>query len=280
VRLVAVSKTRGVERESNDALVQIAAFELFDGRLRPARARGKQAARFDLPVRNRGNAPLVLTPWGEDDEGVLAFTFEPPRLEIPPCGEGRTVVRASAPVLRSGPERVRNLTVHLEGAEHALSGSAVFHQEPSVRQLRLGLWRIVLTLLAAALLIGASFAHWTSSRTGLCTNGPDTCLRYDSYLERDLGVDVASPADLGELTRLFNLGTSIGILTLLAGGLIVLGALTGRLAWFAGLLALAVLTTFAVTADEPLAAGVWLGFLGAGAALASAVLATKARRAV
>jgi hypothetical protein len=280
LRLVARSRTRGVERESNEALLQITRFEHFESRLRPARVRGKRNARFDLPVRNRGNAPLVLIPRGEDDEGELQFTVEPPRLEIPPCGEGRAVVHASAPRLRSGPERVRTLTVHLEGAEQTLTGTAAFHQEPepSVTPLRLSLWRVLLTLLGAGLLIGASFAHWTASETGVCTDGPETCLRYDTYLEGDLDIDVASPGDLGEFTRLFNFGTSIGVLTLLAGALLVLGALTGRLAWFAGLLALAVLTAFAVTADESLGAGVWLGFLGAAAALGSAVLATMVRR--
>ena len=281
VRLVAHSRTRGVERESNEAMLRITPFELFDSRLHPARVRGKRTARLDLPVRNRGNTPLVLIPRGEDDEGVLQFTFEPQRLEIPPCGEGRAVVRAAAPRLRSGPERVRNLTVHLEGAEQTLTGTAAFHQEPepSVTRGRLTLWRVLLTLLAAALLIGASFAHWTSSETGVCTNGPETCLRYDTYLEGDLGTDVASPGDLGEATRLFNFGTSIGILTILAGALLVLGVLSGRLAWFAGLLALAVVVTFAVTADEPLRVGVWLGLLGAAAALGAAVLATIERRA-
>ena len=198
----------------------------------------------------------------------MSFTFEPARLEIPPCGEARSVVDATAPTLRTGPERARNLTVHLDGVEQPLSGSAVFLQEPSVRRPRLTLWRVLLTISAAALLIAASFAHWTSSDTGLCTNGPDTCLRYDIYLEEHLDTgDVADPGDLGELTRVFNFGTSLGILTLLAGGLIVLGALTGRLAWFAGLLALAVLVTFALTADEALGAGVWLGLAGAAAAI-------------
>jgi hypothetical protein len=278
VRLVASSTTRGAETESNEAALEIAAFELFDGRLRPARVRGKQTARFDLPLRNRGNAPLVLTPYGEDDEGELTFTFEPPRLEIPPCGEARTVVHASAPVLRKGPERARSLTVHLEGTETALAGAATFHQEPSVRESHLALWRIAFTVLAAVLLVAASFAHWTSTRTGVCTDGPDTCLRYDSYVENDLDIDVYSPGDLGELTRLFNFGTSLGILTLLAAALIVLGALTGRLAWFAGLFALLVLTAFAVTSDESLGAGIWLGYLGVAAAIMSAVLATMARR--
>jgi hypothetical protein len=279
VRLVARSRSRSVERGSNEARLRIAPFELFDGRLRPAKVRAKRTAQFVLPVRNRGNAPLVLSPRGEDDEGEVRFTFEPARLEIPPCGEARAIVDATAPTFRKGPDRVRNLTVHLDGAQQPLSGSAVFQQEPAIRRHRLTLWRVLLTISAAALLITASFAHWTSSETGLCTNGPDTCLRYDTYLEGDLGTDVPAPGDLGDFTRVFNFGTSIGILTLLAAGLIVLGALTGRLAWFAGLLALAVLTAFALTADEALGLGIWLGFLGAAAALGAALVATAARRA-
>jgi hypothetical protein len=278
VRLIARSRSGVVERSSNEAIVQIASFELFDGRLLPAKARSQRTARFALPVRNRGNAPLVLTLRGEDDEGEVRFSFAPARLEIPPCGEARSAVEATAPTLRKGPERIRNLTVHLDGGDQPLSGSAVFVQEPSVRQFPLTLWRVLLTILAAALLVAASFAHWTSSETGLCTDGPDTCLRYDTYLEGDLNTDVPAPGDLGDFTRLFNFGTSIGILTLLAAGLIVLGALTGRLAWFAGLLALAVLTTVALTADEPLGLGIWVGFLGAAAALAAGLLATAARR--
>jgi len=277
VRLIARSRS-SVERSSNEARVQIASFELFDGRLLPAKVRSQRTARFALPIRNRGNAPLALTPRGEDDEGEVRFTFAPSRLEIPPCGEARSAVEATAPTLRKGPERIRNLTVHLDGADQPLSGSAVFVQEPSVRQLPLTLWRVLLTILAAVLLVAASFAHWTSSETGLCTDGPDTCLRYDTYLEGDLNTDVPAPEHLGDFSRVFNFGTSIGILTLLAGILIVLGALTGRLAWFAGLLALAVLTTVALTSDESLGLGIWLGFLGAAAALGAALVATAARR--
>jgi zinc ribbon protein len=279
LRLVARSRSRALERESNDALARIVPFELLDARLRPARVRDKRTARFALPVRNRGNAPLVLTPRGEDDDGELSFAFDPPRLKIPPCGEARSVVTATAPIFRTGPERARNLTVFLDGAEQPISGSAVFLQEPSVRRTRLGLWRVLLTIAAAALLVAASFAHWTSSETGVCTNGPDTCLRYDTYLENHLDTEeIAAPGDLGDFTRVFNFGTSVGILTLLAAGLIVLGALTGRLAWFAGLLAMAVLVTVAVTADEPLGAGIWLGLLGATAALGAALVATAERR--
>jgi hypothetical protein len=279
LRLVARSRSRSVERESNDARLRIAPFELFDARLRPARVRDKRTARFVLPVRNRGNSPLVLVLRGEDDDGEVHFTFEPSRLEIPPCGEASSVVTANAPTSRTNQEVVRNLTVFLDGGEQPVSGSAVFVQEPSVRQPRLGLWRVLLTIAAAALLVAASFAHWTSSETGLCTNGPDTCLRYDTYLENHLDTeDIAAPGDLGDFTRVFNFGTSVGILTLLGAALIVLGALTGRLAWFAGLLALAVLVTVALTADEPLGAGIWLGLLGAGAALGAALVATAERR--
>ncbi len=279
VRLIARSRSTGTEWESNEAVIRIAPFELFEGRLLPARVRATHTARYVLPVRNRGNAPLVLVPRGEDEDGEVRFAFEPARLEIPPGGEARCDVHVSAPRLRSGPERNRNLTVHLEGGQQPLAGTAVFQQLPSVTRSRLTFVRVLLTLLAVALLVIASFAHWTDAETGLCTDGPDTCLRYDTYLERHLQQDVANPGDLGDFTRLFNFGTSIGILTLLAAVLIGLGALTGRMAWFGGLLALAVLTTFAVTADEPLAAGVWLGLLGAVAALAAAVLATASRRA-
>jgi hypothetical protein len=154
----------------------------------------------------------------------------------------------------------------------------VFQQLPSVTRSRLTLWRVLLTLLAVALLVIASFAHWTDAETGLCTDGPETCLRYDTYLERHLQQDVADPGDLGDFTRLFNFGTSLGVLTLFAAALILLGALTGRLAWFGGLFALAVLIVFAFTADEALGAGIWLGLLGAAAALAAAVLARASRR--
>jgi hypothetical protein len=278
IRVIARSRSNAVERESNEALVRIAPFELFEGRLRPARVRATRTAQYVLPVRNRGNAPLVLTPRGEDDDGEVLFSFEPPRLEIPPGAEARSDVRATAPRLRSGPERTRNLTVYLEGGQQPLTGSALFQQLPSVTRSRLTLWRVLLTLLAVALLVIASFAHWTNTETGLCTDGPDTCLRYDTYLERHLQQDVANPGDLGQFTRLFNFGTSLGVLTLFAAALILLGALTGRLAWFGGLFALAVLTAFAFTADESLGAGVWLGLLGAAAALAAAVLATASRR--
>ena len=279
VRVVARSRSNAVEWESNEALVRIAPFELFEGRLRPARVRGTRTANYVLPVRNRGNAPLALTPRGEDEDGEVRFAFEPPRLEIPPGGEARSDVHVSAPRLRSGPERTRNLTVHLEGGQQPLAGTAVFQQLPSMTRSRLTLWRVLLTLLAVTLLLVGSFSHWTSSETGLCTDGPDTCLRYDTYLENHLQQEVASPGDLGGFTRLFNFATSLGVLTLFAAALIFLGVLTGRLAWFGGLFALAVLLVFVFTADESLGSGVWLGLLGAAAALGAAILATASRRA-
>jgi hypothetical protein len=279
VKVTARSRTNATEWQSNEATVRIAPFELLEGRLRPARVRATRSARYVLPVRNQGNTPLVLTPRGEDDEGQARFAFEPPRLEIPPGGEARFDVEVSAPRLRSGPERTRNLAVYLDGGQQPLAGTALFQQLPSVTRSRLTLWRVLLTLLAVGLLAIASFAHWTSAETGLCTDGPDTCLRYDTYLENHLQQEVASPEDLGGFTRLFNFVTSLGILTLFAAGLILLGALTGRLAWFGGLFALAVLAVFAFTADGSLGAGVWLGLLGAAAALAAAILATASRRA-
>ena len=278
VRVIARSRSSAVEWESNEALVRIEPFELFEGRLRPARVRATRTANYVLPVRNRGNAPLVLVPRGEDEDGEVRFAFEPPRLEIPPGGEARSEVRVSSPRLRSGPERTRNLTVHLEGGQQPLAGTAVFQQLPSVTRSRLTVWRVLLTLLAVGLLVIGSFAHWTSSEKGLCTSGPDGCLRYDTYLENHLDrSDVPSP-DVDGFTRLFSFVTSLGVLTLFAAALLVLGVLTGRLAWFGGLFALVVLLVFAFTADESLGIGVWLGLLGAAAALGAAILATAARR--
>ena len=91
VRVVARSRSNAVEWESNEALVRIAPFELFEGRLRPARVRATRTANYVLPVRNRGNAHGRLEGFvdGKDASGKTV-EMTPADIPIMP-GETRAV---------------------------------------------------------------------------------------------------------------------------------------------------------------------------------------------
>src|SRR4051812_5952721 len=68
VQVLAVSRVSGETVAAASATITVSAYERFESRIRPERARGGGSARFDVPVRNLGNAPLALTLRGEDAE--------------------------------------------------------------------------------------------------------------------------------------------------------------------------------------------------------------------
>lgn len=287
IRLVATSHARGTEGAgSARAGLVIAPYGGFESRVTPERAHGETSARFAVPVRSAGNAPLAVSFHGEDPDGEMSFAFDPPTLTVPPAGEAVSTVTISAERAVKGEERERAFTVYVRGEDQVLAGTAVFVQRPTVTRERLGLWRVALTLLAAALLIGGSFMNWASDSQGAlqgaCTARiPSGCLRFDEYL-LGIGPDVGLK-DLvlsHDAPALLNLVTSLGFLTIVLGALALIGIRKGRLAWLTGTVTVIVMLVFLLTLREGAssAAGAWVVLLGGLLALTAGVLTTLSRK--
>ena len=259
-------------------VLDIAPYEHFETRVRPERATGAREATYALPVRNHGNAPLVLTFTGEDPDDELRFTFDPERLEVPAGGEGHATMGVTAPAHGGSTDRERRITVIAQGAEQSLSGNAALVQPGAVPRTRnLVGWRIGLGLLAAALLVLAAFLPWLDSAAGQCTSGAvdEDCLRYDVFLT-ELANHTTVNRDLDSFTGIVNVLASAGTGAILLAVLVLLGLRTGALAWFAGLVAVVAAIVFLALGAT--GAGVWIMLLAGLLAVASGVLAAMTAR--
>jgi hypothetical protein len=238
--------------------------------------------RFVVPVRNLGNAPLAVRILAEDDEGGLGLRVDPPEVRLERGADGAATIDVTAPETVRGSERHHRLTVTVESERQSLKSTATFVQEPVPEpRSRRGLWRLLATLLAAALLLAAAFADWTSEGDdGLCLGGIDGCLSYDRYLELNQVVDV-SPGHLDVpdgLQGLFDLATSLGVLAVLLALVALAGARSGALTWFAGVVAILLAIVVAVTLGDASGAGLWLLALGGVLAIVAGALSRSAAR--
>jgi hypothetical protein len=279
LHLVARSRVEDADVAAAHVVLDIASYEHFETRVRPERATAAREASYQLPVRNHGNAPLVLRFTGEDPDDELRFSFAPERLEVPPGGEAHATMRVSAPAHGGSTERERRLTVIAQGAEQSLSGHATFVQPAAaVRTRSLVGWRIALGLLAAGLMVLAAFLPWLDTARGQCTSGAvdEDCLRYDVFLNQ-LADRTTLNQDVGSFTGIVNVLASAGTGAIVLAVLVLLGLRTGALAWFAGLAAVVAAIVFLALGAS--GAGVWLMLLAGLLAIASGVLATMTARA-
>lgn len=290
IRVVATSRAHNTEAGSAGAGLVIAAYGEIESRVTPERGHGERSARYTLPVRSGANAPLVVSFRGEDADGEMSFEFDPPTLTIPPGGEGTSTVTVSAERSVRGSEREREFTVYAKSGEQVLAATAVFVQRPTVTRERLGLWRVLLTLLAAAMLVGGSFMNWSDhphseleNLRGVCVTGdPSGCLRFDHYLrviDVDLGLEHPTAGD--DRLVLLNMVTSLGFLPILLGLAALVGIRRGRMAWMAGTVAVIALLVFLVTlrgVEAKSGAGAWVVLLGGLLALAAGALKTASRK--
>jgi hypothetical protein len=275
VKITAASGARQGVVAAAPATVEIVPYEQFDVRIRPQRARGEGSATFVIPVRNLGNAELMLTLSGEDADDEVRFDFSPELLEVPAGAESRATLRVSAPRSRAGAER--RLTILAEGDEDTRSLQANFTQTPTITESKVRSWRWLLALVAALLIAAGSFMAWTSDGlNGICLHGATDCLRYDTFADRYLDLDAGS-VDAGSLDRLFSFATSVGILTLLLAAIVLLGIRSGGAAWFGGIATILLLIVYLVIAGDS-GAGVWVAMLGAVLAVAAGLLATIGNR--
>jgi hypothetical protein len=292
IELVAVSQAKAAEVASAGATLIIAPYEAFESRLSPERARGKRSAGYFVPVRNSGNDDLHVRLRGEDADGEVRFAFDPAQLRIPPKGDGRSGearsrLRASARRPFVGVDRERRLTVFVDSPAQSLSGTGVFLQRPWLTRRLLLAWRIVLTVLAFALLVGGAFLDWSDQGgrlRGTCVSADwSGCMRYDKYLELAGYVDEApsvAPADdtiPAELLAPFNFATSLGVVAILLGVLALVGARSGTLTWLAGAAAVIALVVYFITLGDTSGEGAWIALAGGICALAAGILAAASR---
>ena len=276
LQLTAHSRVEDEDVASAHVALEITPYEQFESRVRPERATGTREARFALPVRNLGNAPLTLSFSGEDPDDEVRFAFEPASL-VAPGEEGRAGLTVTAPTHR-GAERERRLTIHARGAEQVLSGGATFVQRPSVTTGHLVAWRVALGLLASLLFVIAAFLPWLDDQRGQCTSGAndEPCLRYDVFLRELAGRGSAGVHDLDSFTGVVNVVASAGTLAIVLAVLVLLGLRTGAFAWFAGFVG--VVAMIVLLALGAAGAGVWLALLAGLLAIASGILATVTAR--
>lgn len=279
VQVVAARHPDGATVASAPAQIIMGAFERFESRIRPERVRGNGSARFSVPIRNLGNAPLPVSFRAEDPEDEVTFSFEPPHLEVAPGEDARAVVTARARQPRTGAERERRITVFVDAPGQSLSGDAVFVQRPRATSGRLTLWRVLAALLASALLIASAFLAWNDlPQSGVCLRDADDCLRYNEFAESFLGFDEVGFVKAGDVAGLVSFATSAGLVTIFLGLLVLLGLLRGSFAWAAGVLAVGFAIVLMLISDAGVGAGLWVALLGGVLAIVAGALATVAQR--
>jgi hypothetical protein len=279
IEVVVVTHPEGKPVASAPARIIVGAYRQFESRIRPERARGAGSARFSVPVRNLGNAPLQLRFRAEDADGEVSFSFDPPQLEVAAGEEDHATVTASAQQPAMGAERERRLTVFVDAPGQTLSGNAVFVQRPRATPGRLTLWRVLAALFASALLIGSAFMDWTDSALqGVCLHAAEDCLRYDVFAENFLGFSDVGFVDAGQLTRLASFASSAGLVTIGLGVLVLLGLLRGAFAWVAGVLGVMFTVVLMLISDAGVGPGLWVALLGSLLAILAGVLASVGRR--
>lgn len=269
-RLVATSGARaGVAGEAAGSLV-VERYDELECSVRPERATGSPSARYSVTLRNSGNAPQTISLTASDPDDLLHFRFSATRLELAADAQRSVDLQVDTQAPAGERERERRFALAATSLQSSAEAAAVFVQPPrgqprwSDRHFVLRL-RVVLTLLAAALLIGGSFASWIDDRgtalTGVCANGiASGCLDYADAVAAITGTDLAGSVPAG-LPGIFYFVTSAGFLTIVLGVVALAGLRRGRSTWLAGVVAALLLVALAITADARL--GLWVPLLGA-----------------
>ena len=134
-------------------------------RLEPSLVRVRNSGSGSTVVHadNRGGSrPRRVQFGGHDPERVVRFTFDPPVLDLAPGQIGAARVDMSAPRPDGGEQVNRPFTVVASDGARETEATGNFVQESSDRR---PLWRILLTVLGALLMIGGSFLFWNLDAT-------------------------------------------------------------------------------------------------------------------
>ncbi|HVL96874.1 MAG TPA: hypothetical protein VM266_13535 [Solirubrobacteraceae bacterium] len=274
IELVARSRSQGRDVASARGSVAVGVFERFETRVRPQTVRAQRSAQLIVPVRNLGNAPLDVSFAGEDDEGVVAFDFRPVLATIPPGGQARSELSVRARRGVRGAERHRRLTIAVETDRQRVESHATFTQEPESPPP----WRIILTLLAAVLLVWGSLIDWNrDGLDGFCIGDTGGCLPYHQYLSDAFQVQGTAVDGLGGLQGLFDTVTSLGILGLLLALGTLIGIRSGTATWVSGFLAVLLAVILFVTLGDFRGEGLWLVLAGGVLAAVAGAMTGRAR---
>jgi hypothetical protein len=279
LQLVARSRSRPGAAGRAAATLAIEPFRQLRCELRPERASAEESARYGLTVTNDGNDRADVSLRADDPAQALGFELRPPAVSLG-AGEAVSVdlvARARERAADADREHRFTVTADAAGAVAQVPGALVQRRRAPSRVRRRG-WqlsiRLLLTLIAAALLIGGSFATWTEENSiaqrAVCTDGtPDACLDYADFVNVVDGSDVVADAPDDLPSGLYFVG-SAGFVTIVLGVLALAGARRGRSTWFAGVLAVLFLLVIAIQADAR--PGIAIPFLGAVAAIVAGFL--------
>jgi hypothetical protein len=202
---------------------------------------------------NRGGSrPRQVRFTGHDPERVVRFAFAPPVIELAPGQVGAAQVQISAPRPEGGEEITRQFSVVASDGSRDTEATGSFAQETSDRR---PMWRILLTVLGALLMIAGAFLTWNVGAsleipadvgaqvspdiTGLEWSLPAIDVASEAVVPGVLFIDLPNQVD-----PLVSAGAVIIVLAALA--LLGLTGSTGRLTRLAALVAAVALAAFVV----------------------------------
>lgn len=131
-------------------------------RLEPSvlRTRNRRTASATVFADNRGGSrPRRVQFRGHDPERVVRFSFNPPVIDLAPGQSGAVRVDISAPRPDGGEEVTRPFTVAATDGNKETEATGSFIQESMDWR---PIWRVILTLLGAALMIVGVFVPWSA----------------------------------------------------------------------------------------------------------------------
>jgi hypothetical protein len=248
--------------------LHLGVFRDLDVALRPTRVEAQDRARFAVAAHNRGNADAEVLFAGEDQDGEASFSFQPPRLFLAPGEELEAQMDVVLPRPEGADRRSRTLTVRASDGSTTLARLAEFVQlpaEPFVTPRRLTIFRIVLTLIAALLLVISAFIDWQNKFPGICLHGRgDNCM---SYAQVANGTQFASSimawgGGTRGLRDLVFFVSSAGFLMILFAMLALLGLPKGRATRVAGFLTIVCVGVFLLVSDVGQGSGAALALTG------------------
>jgi hypothetical protein len=134
-------------------------------RLEPSvlRTRNRRNASATVVADNRGGSrPRRVQFRGHDPERAVRFSFNPPVLDLAPGQSGAVRVEISAPRPDGGEEVTRPFTVAATDGSKETEATGSFVQESSDWR---PVWRAILTVLGAVLMIVGVFIPWSAGPT-------------------------------------------------------------------------------------------------------------------
>ncbi len=220
---------------------------------------------------------------GTDPERVMRFTFDPPVIDLAPGQAGAVRLHVSAPRPDGGEQVSRPFSVQASDGSKDTEATGSFVQESSDWR---PLWRIVLTLVGALLMIAGAFLAWnTNAQLDSPVNGNVTGLEWGLPAIDIASNDIAPDVTLIDLPDRIDPLVSAGAVIIALAALVLLGLVgsSGRLTRWAALLAAVALGAFVVAVStqggtgRP-GTGVFAVFAGCAIAFAGGVLAKPRRQ--